>query len=107
MRLEDLFARFDWNGDGRLQPAELRAFVTAVLGKASDREHNYLQVREGVGADGCIKGRVDWWPPATLQGTCSRLGGCYGGRPGMCLVCSLVFGDVYVCGYSDGAGTSP
>ncbi|KAJ9519507.1 hypothetical protein QJQ45_000600 [Haematococcus lacustris] len=45
--MHDLFQRFDCNKDGRLQPTELKAFVTAVLGKASDREHRYLLVMLG------------------------------------------------------------
>ncbi len=48
--LEVLFERFDTNGDGRLQPNELNAFVTAVLGRATPRQHRYLQVRGPAGS---------------------------------------------------------
>ncbi|GFH26534.1 uncharacterized protein HaLaN_24700 [Haematococcus lacustris] len=52
--MHDLFQRFDCNKDGRLQPTELKAFVTAVLGKASDREHRYLLVMLDYDGDGDV-----------------------------------------------------
>lgn len=44
LSLREFFDMFDWNRDGRLQTQELKAFVTALIGKTSEREFRYAQV---------------------------------------------------------------